>query len=1292
MALALPASVRAQAVVDLDPATDTVRMAARLDGALTRPASGTAAAIGLRYVREHRAALGLSAADLETLGDAEVETFAGIRQVRWRQAVDGIEVADAELRVSVAEDGRVLNVLGSPSSDLPTDTTPRLGKPDPDAELTIYDDRLAYRYEDAVATDAIYDVISDADTGRILKRTNLVKSVDADVWDLHPSVGTAKTVSLDPWLLPGATTLQGRWVRAYSDLDDNDAAGAGEEITPGQWPLVTFPGIGCSDEKPCTWSAANRQANRQQNGNQAFYLANRFREHLAKAPINFDEFEGVDRLILETNDGGGTNNANMYTPPDGKSPRMQMYLWSTGGYRAFNSGDDASILFHEYTHGLTGRLVKTPDGVGALSSWQAGAMGEGWSDFYAKDFTVSEGLEPDDPDTPGQVDMGVYSDATPKTLRSGALDCPVNVANAKCPTGGGYTYGDFGKIANGPEVHYDGEIWAQTLWDLRTAIGPADARRLVTAALRLSPPEPSFIDMRNAILVAAAADPATLRAKLWSVFAKRGMGFYASATDGSDVAPVENFQTPPDTSTPRGKITGTVTDASGAPVRGITVSVGGLEAGPDKRVAVTGANGTYEIPDVPVGTYANLVAAAPGYDRALIKNITVTAATPGVANATVRRNWAIGATLRSSAGSENADMGCGPKQAFDGLPGSTWSTAGSGGKELVLELPEAIDVTGFGIDPGAGCGDDERSAMKDFQIAVGPSATGPWTAVVPTGTVTPGHKVNVFPVTRGNVTYVRLLPTSTQGAASYIDVSEFAVYGAPRVTSTRFKSTPATVTRNPVATYEFDGGTSYECQWDSDPAAPCTSPVSRELTEGKHRFAVTATGPAGPDPTPAVHEVTLDTTAPQLPPLTSSVSGTSATFGFSATDATAVTFTCTLDGDVSACTSPKAYTGLTPSTHDFTVTATDAAGNTASRAVTVDTSFPETLIVAKPPEVTREARPTFIFSGGDTYACNLDAKGYQPCPALFPALSDDPHTLLVLATKGGRTDPTPASYTWVVDTTAPTLAISSASASAATATFAFAASDRTKLTFACTLDGNTAPCSSPARYTGLADGAHAFRVTATDAAGNTASAFGTVTVDATPPETIISWAPPPILTTRDFAFAFGASEPASFACSLDGAPAYPCVSPLALTSLPDGAHSLVVTAIDASGQADPTPARSDFVVAIPGRSVPPTPTPTAMPKRTALSSASSVKTVSRRTGRVTVKVRGSSGAKVVVQAKVGSRVVGKATKTLRATTLSVPLTLERKRLRVGATVTVTVKATGAGMSAVTRSLRIRVKA
>ena len=40
---------------------------------------------------------------------------------------------------------------------------------------------------------------------------------------------------------------------------------------------------------------------------------------------------GQDPVQAEAQDGGGLNNANFATPPDGSNPRMQMYLWSNGG-------------------------------------------------------------------------------------------------------------------------------------------------------------------------------------------------------------------------------------------------------------------------------------------------------------------------------------------------------------------------------------------------------------------------------------------------------------------------------------------------------------------------------------------------------------------------------------------------------------------------------------------------------------------------------------------------------------------------------------------------------------------------------------------------------------------------------------------------------------------------------------------------------------------------------------------------------------------------------------------------
>ncbi|RKQ93954.1 fungalysin/thermolysin propeptide [Solirubrobacter pauli] len=1265
MALALPAFARAQEIVDLDPATDTVRVAARLDGALTRPASGTTAAIGLRYVREHRAALGLTAADLQTLGDAEVETFAGIRQVRWRQAVDGIEVADAELRVSVANDGRVLNVLGSPSSELPTDTTPALPEPAPDAELKIYDGRLAYRYRDVVSRDAIYDVITDADTGKVLKRTNLVRHVELRVWDNHPSLDVAAkdfTVPSSWGLLPGR--LESSYMHVYSDRNANNRTDAGEDVTPGVYGFQDFNsvGVGCETGKPCGWNgeAGGETANREQNAVQAFYHANRFREWLATPPIGFDGFSGDDKLLLETIDGEDYDNANMYTPPEGESPRMQMFLWGQQGsarFRSVNSGDDASILFHEYAHGLTSRLVTDPDGYVALNTNQAGAMGEGWSDFYAKDYLVEKGIETDsaDPTKIGEVHMGVYMDATPNKTRYEAIDCPVGTAGTTttvCPGSsrvgaGGFTYGDFAKIYGSAEVHADGEIWAQTLWDLRRNVGAVDARRLITRALVLSPPEPSFLDMRNAILQAAETE--ALRSAIWQVFAARGMGFYASTVDGNDTAPLEDFSLPPAPG-PRTTITGRVTDSRGTPAPGVKVSVGGA----DILTATTDADGRYVIADVEPRTYKNVLVGGAGFNP-VVKTDVVVGTGGAVVDAVVNRDWAArqgGAKVVSDRGFEYAGSGCGPNAAFDGLRSTTWSTlwqAVSGWRtnDVEVELPVAINLTGLAIDPSAGCFDSASSALGQYAVETASSRSGPW-AQVAGGTFTSTHrnKLNPIAATASNVRYVRLRPISSQASTSlcdeptkaptpercWLDVSQFSVYGAP-------------LAPRPVTTLD---------------------------------------GPSG----------TIDDETP--------------TFTFSS-DQAGAGFRCRLDADAfRACTSPYTTRPLGDGeTHTFEVEAVNAYGDSdltsEKRTFTVQSSLPNTQLLTTPGAVTRDRPVRFTFSGnGNGFACSWDGAAYVPCESgTERALDDGPRTFAVRAENAVGADPSPATYAFIVDTAAPVIAISRADVVRDSATFGFETTDATAVTVTCALGGAPVACESPRTYSGLADGAWTFTVTATDAAGNRASASRTVVVDVAPPDTLLTWVPPAILTARDFQLAFTATKAATFLCSLDGAVATPCTSPLALSGLSEGGHSVVVTAVGETGT-DPTPARVDFTVVIPGlppapsptppSTSTPRPTPTATPKRTALSSASSVKTVSRRTGRVTVKVRGTAGAKVVLGAKVGSRVVGKATRTLRATTSTVPLTLDKKRLKVGATVTITVKATGAGMTAVTRSLKIRVKA
>lgn len=120
-----------------------------------------------------------------------------------------------------------------------------------------------------------------------------------------------------------------------------------------------------------------------------FYMTNRLHDVLYH--YGFDEvagnfqdmnYTGVggdgDALMAEAQDGGGTNNANMATPNDGNSPRMQMYLWETGDSE--NEGlvvHEPSVLSGTYSisppaafgpnipaEGITAELVLAQDGAG----------------------------------------------------------------------------------------------------------------------------------------------------------------------------------------------------------------------------------------------------------------------------------------------------------------------------------------------------------------------------------------------------------------------------------------------------------------------------------------------------------------------------------------------------------------------------------------------------------------------------------------------------------------------------------------------------------------------------------------------------------------------------------------------------------------------------------------------------------------------------------------------------------------------------------------------------------------
>jgi hypothetical protein len=143
--------------------------------------------------------------------------------------------------------------------------------------------------------------------------------------------------------------------------------------------------------------------------------------------------------------------------------------------------------------------------------------------------------------------------------------------------------------------------------------------------------------------------------------------------------------------------------------------------------------------------------------------------------------------------------------------------------------------------------------------------------------------------------------------------------------------------------------------------------------------------------------------------------------------------------------------------------------------------------------------------------------------------------------------------------------------------FAFVANR--PVAFACALDGAApAPCASPFRPSKpLADGRHALVVTGVDRAGRLAAGpAAAFTVDTTGPQTFFVIHPHRLLRTRHSkakaVFRFGSDERgASFRCRIDRGRFRRCPRRIA-HRLGAGRHKVAARALDALGNADPTPA------------------------------------------------------------------------------------------------------------------------
>ena len=245
---------------------------------------------------------------------------------------------------------------------------------------------------------------------------------------------------------------------------------------------------------------------------------------------------------------------------------------------------------------------------------------------------------------------------------------------------------------------------------------------------------------------------------------------------------------------------------------------------------------------------------------------------------------------------------------------------------------------------------------------------------------------------------------------------------------------------------------------------------------------------------------------------------------------------------------------------------------------------PDTSIVTHPDNITTNTTATFTFTStptGSTFECSLDGVAFAACttPRMLTGLGDGTHTFQVRGVLNGGIDPTPASFTWRVDTAGPVVTgLQCPASSIGVSEVSIPFGSEAGATFACTLDGTTASCTSPAHYTRLSEAAHAFSVVATDTAGNhSTAATCSFTVTGTSPETTIDCPGAPV-NTSDVSVSFSAVPAgATFECAIGTGAFAACTSPEALPGLADGTTKLLVRAT-AGAAVEPSPAECDIVV------------------------------------------------------------------------------------------------------------------
>ncbi|QUC22895.1 uncharacterized protein UV8b_07136 [Ustilaginoidea virens] len=478
----------------------------------------------------------------------------------------------------------VVNILGLPVDASKARAVARQGREtyivkgtkgavsDPAAKLVYFTKEdsslsLTWRIETDILDNWLLTYI-DADDGKkihgVVDYVSDVAALQVYPWTVMDPTQGDRSVQTDPWnIVTSPFTWFSDGSRNYTTLWGNN--GVAQTNYDGHNNVNDYANsyrptsASLRFEYPYSTSQSEKSSYRDASITQLFYTSNTYHDLLYTLGFNepAGNFQtnnngrggrGNDFVVLNTQDGSGTNNANFATPPDGYRARMRMYMWTKSSPNR-DCSFEPDVVLHEYTHGLSTRLTGGPANSGCLSGLESGAMGEGWSDFMAI-AVLARSTDTRTKDLP----LGAWISNNPKGIRTYLYSTNMSTNPL--------TYAAANRQN---EVHAMGEIWATTLyelfWNLVDRHGitadkyptlnskgvPTDGRflsmKIVMGGMAVQPCNPNMVSARDAILDAdKQLTGGANECAIWGAFAKRGLGTGARYNGGSNR--VESFALP----------------------------------------------------------------------------------------------------------------------------------------------------------------------------------------------------------------------------------------------------------------------------------------------------------------------------------------------------------------------------------------------------------------------------------------------------------------------------------------------------------------------------------------------------------------------------------------------------------------------------------------------------------------------------------------------------------------------------------------------------------------------------